>query len=176
MDPSSVSCPTLACADKGRVGGDNIRIHSHVERRYRCRTCGHTFAATTNTPLYRLHHPAATMTLVLTLLLHGCPIPAIVAAFALDERTVCAWLHKAGAHAATADTAHLTAAHASAAEHFYGAEHTYASHYSIQEGPGYLEETVVHTGSEGGTGYESGTGYDSADYHSSSGDHSGGGT
>jgi len=40
------------------------------------------------------------MTLVLTLLLHGCPIPAIVAAFGLDERTVRAWLHKAGTHAA----------------------------------------------------------------------------
>ena len=40
------------------------------------------------------------MTLVLTLLLHGCPIPAIVAAVGLDERTVRAWLHKAGTHAA----------------------------------------------------------------------------
>jgi len=38
--------------------------------------------------------------LVRTLLLHGCPIPAVVAAFGLDERTVRAWLHKAGAHAA----------------------------------------------------------------------------
>jgi len=37
---------------------------------------------------------------VLTLLIHGCPIPAIVAAVGLDERTVRAWLHKAGAHAA----------------------------------------------------------------------------
>jgi transposase-like protein len=100
MDPSTVSCPHLACPDKGVGGADNIRIHSHVERRYRCRTCGHTFAATTNTPFYRLHHPETTLTLVLTLLLHGCPIPAIVAAFALDERTVCTWLHKAGAHAA----------------------------------------------------------------------------
>jgi transposase-like protein len=101
MDPSSVSCPNLACSDKGRVGAGNIHVHSHAERRYRCRTCGRTFVATTNTPLYRLHHPAATMTLVLTLLLHGCPIPAVVAAFTLDERTVRAWLHKAGAHAAT---------------------------------------------------------------------------
>jgi len=40
------------------------------------------------------------MTLVLTLLLHGGPIPAIVAAFGVDERTVRSWLHKAGAHAA----------------------------------------------------------------------------
>ena len=100
MDPSCVACPNLACPDKGTVSGGNVGIHSRRERRYRCRTCGRTFAATTNTPLYRLHHPAATMTLVLTLLLHGCPIPAIVAAFALDERTVRAWLHKAGMHAA----------------------------------------------------------------------------
>ncbi len=40
------------------------------------------------------------MTLVRTLLIHGCPIAAIVAAYGLDERTVRAWLHKAGAHAA----------------------------------------------------------------------------
>jgi transposase-like protein/IS1 family transposase len=100
MDPSSVACPNLACPDKGTIGGGNVRVHSRAKRRYRCRTCRRTFAATTNTPLYRLHHPAATLTLVLTLLLHGCPIPAIVAAFALDERTVRAWLHKAGMHAA----------------------------------------------------------------------------
>src|SRR5262249_26034691 len=100
MDPSLQSCPHLACPDKGAVGAGNIRVHSHAERRYRCPTFRRTFAAPTNTPLYRLHHPAATMTLVLTLLLHGCPIPAIVAALGLDERTVRAWLHKAGAHAA----------------------------------------------------------------------------
>lgn len=79
------------------------------------------------------------------------------------------------AHSATAETADLTAAHAAAAEHSYGAEQTYASHYLIQEGPGYLEETVMGSGSEGSAGYESGAGYDSADYHSSSEDHSGGG-
>jgi len=72
MDPSYVSCPNLACPNKGVVGADTIRIHARATGRYRCRTCGRTFAATTNTPLYRLHHPEATLTLVLTLLLHGC--------------------------------------------------------------------------------------------------------
>ncbi len=100
MDPSSVSGPNLACPDKGTVGTGNVRVHSRVAARYRCRTCRRTFVATTNTPLYRLHQPEATMTLVLTLLIHGCPIAAIVVAFGLDERTVRAWLHKAGAHAA----------------------------------------------------------------------------
>ena len=36
---------------------------------------------------------------MLTLLAYGCPVPAIVAAFGLDERTVAAWLKKAGTHA-----------------------------------------------------------------------------
>ncbi len=36
--------------------------------------------------------------LVLTLLSHGCPTQAVVAAFGLDERTVARWLAGAGAH------------------------------------------------------------------------------
>jgi hypothetical protein len=37
--------------------------------------------------------------LVLSLLAGGCPIPAIVFAFGLDERTVADWQRKAGQHA-----------------------------------------------------------------------------
>ncbi|WP_345462304.1 hypothetical protein [Deinococcus carri] len=39
------------------------------------------------------------MILVLTLLLFGCPVPAIVMAFKIDERTLADWLDKAGEHA-----------------------------------------------------------------------------
>jgi transposase-like protein len=56
MDPSTTFCPHAACPNKGRVGGGNIGIHSYKERRYCCHTCGGTFAATTGTPYYRLHH------------------------------------------------------------------------------------------------------------------------
>jgi transposase-like protein len=38
------------------------------------------------------------VTVVLTLLSHGCPLQAIVAAFGLDERTLAAWLARAGGH------------------------------------------------------------------------------
>src|SRR4051794_12233624 len=38
------------------------------------------------------------MVLVVTLLSHGCPTQAIVAAFGLDERTVARWLARAGQH------------------------------------------------------------------------------
>jgi hypothetical protein len=37
-------------------------------------------------------------TLVVTLLVHGCPVQAIVAAYGLDARTVRNWLQRAGAH------------------------------------------------------------------------------
>jgi len=98
MDPSTVFCATETCPDKGRVGAGNIGIHSQKKRRYCCHTCGDTFSATRGTPYYRLHKEAWLMTAVLVLLAYGCPPQAIVAAFGLDERTVTAWLHRAGAH------------------------------------------------------------------------------
>ena len=76
----------------------NIRVHSRKERRYRCITCGRTFAATHDTPFYRLKKPTELVLIVLTLLCHGCPLQAIVAAFGLDERTIAAWRTRAGRH------------------------------------------------------------------------------
>jgi len=49
--------------------------------------------------LYGLKHPAWLVIVVLALLAGGCPIPAIVFAFGLDERTVADWHCKAGSHA-----------------------------------------------------------------------------
>ena len=82
----------------GQLGQNNIIVHSRKERRFRCTACGHTFAATKGTPYYRLHTEETVFTWVVTLLAHGCPLPAIVAAFGLDERTVAAWDQRAGQH------------------------------------------------------------------------------
>jgi transposase-like protein len=98
MNPQTQFCHNLQCPARGQRGQGNIRVHSHAEQRYRCTTCGHTFVATTGTPFYRLRTAADVVTLVLTLLCHGCPIQAIVAAFGFDERTVAAWLGRAGQH------------------------------------------------------------------------------
>ncbi|MEZ4728647.1 MAG: hypothetical protein R3E79_16050 [Caldilineaceae bacterium] len=46
-----------------------------------------------------MKYPQWLVVTVLTLLAYGCPLPAIVAAFALDERTVSTWQDKAGQHA-----------------------------------------------------------------------------
>jgi transposase-like protein len=98
MDPQRQFCHNADCPARGQVGQGNIGVHSQQEQRYVCHTCGRTFAASTGTPFYRLRTATDQVTLVLTLLCHGCPPPAIVAAFALDERTVAAWLARAGSH------------------------------------------------------------------------------
>jgi transposase-like protein len=94
LRPELAVCPDPTCGASGRIG-----IHSHTKRRFKCHACGTTFADTVGTPLYRLKAPLWGVRIVLTRLAFGCPIPAIVAAFGLDERTVTAWQQKAGHHA-----------------------------------------------------------------------------
>jgi transposase-like protein len=98
MDPHNVFCPNPHCPARGRFGQGNIRIHSRRDRRYRCQVCRRTFSESHGTVFYRLRNTAELVTLVVTLLAHGCPVQAIVAAFALDERTVVKWQGRAGQH------------------------------------------------------------------------------
>src|ERR1043165_3521574 len=94
MCPAHIVCPNSACGASDRIG-----IHSHKEQRYICHACKRTFADTTGTMLYGLKQPTWLVLVVLTLLAYGCPIPAIVATFALDECTVADWQLKAGSPA-----------------------------------------------------------------------------
>jgi transposase-like protein len=107
VDTKGVFCANPACADRGVTDKGNVKVHSRKERRFRCLTCGKTFAATSGTPFYRLHKDQSLFVCVITLLTHGCPLPAIVAAFGLDERTVADWQHKAGGHCAAVHRHHL---------------------------------------------------------------------
>jgi transposase-like protein len=61
-----------------------------------CTQCHKTFSATKGTVFYRLRTAAETVALVVTLLAHGCPVQAIVAAFGFDERTVADWWARSG--------------------------------------------------------------------------------
>lgn len=94
MRPEQTVCPNSDCGASGRIG-----VHSHKERRYICHSCKRTFADTSGTLLYRLKQPLELVLVVVTLLAYGCPIPALVATFGLDERTIAAWQLKAGQHA-----------------------------------------------------------------------------
>src|SRR3712207_8315696 len=63
---------------RSRKGEKHIVIHSHKEKRYRCKRCRRTFTQTKATTLYRLHKPQELVFVVLTLLAYGSPIQAIV--------------------------------------------------------------------------------------------------
>jgi transposase-like protein/IS1 family transposase len=96
MDPTTTFCPNLACPARGQIGQGNIGIHSQRDRRFMCTQCHKTFSATKGTMFYRLRTAAETVALVMTLLAHGCPVAAIVAAFGFDERTVADWGARSG--------------------------------------------------------------------------------
>jgi transposase-like protein len=98
MNPQKLFCPNMDCPARGQTGKGNLHVHSQKDKRCKCEVCGQTFTTTTGTIFYRLRHAPELVMQVLTLLAYGCPIPAIVKAFGLDERTVRDWRTRAGWH------------------------------------------------------------------------------
>jgi transposase-like protein len=96
MEPTTVFCPNWNCPARGQIGQGNIGIHSQEEQRCICHACHKTFSARKGTSFYRLRPSAETVVIVGTLLAHGCPVQAIVAAFGFDERTVADWWARSG--------------------------------------------------------------------------------
>jgi transposase-like protein len=98
MDPHEVFCLNPDCPARGQVGRGNVRVLSPQEQRYECSLCGKTWSVRKGTPFYRCRVAPSVIIQVLTLVAHGCPIPAIVAAFGFQARTVRRWVEAAGAH------------------------------------------------------------------------------
>src|SRR5256885_5895015 len=98
MDPTVTFCPNEHCPARGQTGQGNIGIHSRKEQRFVCHECHQTFSARKGTVFYRLRTSAETVVIVVTLLAHGCPLQALVAAFGFDERTIAAWWARSGRH------------------------------------------------------------------------------
>jgi transposase-like protein/IS1 family transposase len=96
MDPTTVFCPNVHCPARGQRDQGNIGVHSRKDQRFMCTQCHKTFTVTKGTVFYRLRTSAELVVTVVTLLAHGCPLQAIVAAFGLDERTVADWWARAG--------------------------------------------------------------------------------
>jgi len=86
MDPTTAFCLNEHCHARGQTGQGNIALHAQKEQRFLCHACRKTFSARTGTVFYRLRTSAETVVLVVTLLAHGCPVHAIVAACGVDER------------------------------------------------------------------------------------------
>lgn len=98
MNPQPSFCPNFDCPSRGDVGGGPLRVHDAHRNRWKCKVCGKTFSGRQGTPFFGIKTEEKTFVLVVTLLAFGCPLPAIVAAFGLDARTVASWQRRAGEH------------------------------------------------------------------------------
>jgi transposase-like protein len=98
MDPQPTFCPNLDCPARGQIGEGNIIGHGRQRPRSKCTVCGETFSPRRGTPLYRRRTSEDLVTLVITLLAHGCPPVAIEVAFGLQTRTVKEWVRASGEH------------------------------------------------------------------------------
>ena len=98
MNPQPLFCPNIDCPSRGRQNAGNLTVHDSLKDRFRCRDCQTTFSVRKGTLFYRLKTDPQTVICVLVLLAFGCPVPAVVRAFRLDERTVRSWQTKAGRH------------------------------------------------------------------------------
>ena len=96
MDPATTCCPHLACPARGQSGQGHMGIHSRQDQRFMGTECHKTFTATTGTAFDRLRTSAETVSLVVRLMAHGCPLHAKVVACGYDERTVAGWRVRAG--------------------------------------------------------------------------------
>jgi transposase-like protein len=96
MDPTTTFCPNEHCPARGQTGQGNSGIHAQKEQRFICHACHQTFSARKGTVFYRLRTSTETVVIIVTLLAHGCPVQAIVAAFGLDERTIATWWARSG--------------------------------------------------------------------------------
>jgi transposase-like protein len=98
MHSPDVFCPNLDCPARGQIGQGNIRGHGKTRPRFKCQVCGKTFSARDGTPFFRRRTDEPTITCVVTLVGHGCPVPAIEAAFGFQAQTVREWVDASGAH------------------------------------------------------------------------------
>jgi transposase-like protein len=91
IDPTTGFCPNGRYPARGQTGQGNIGIHSQKAQRFICHACHKTFSARIGTVFYRLRTSTETVVIIVTLLAHGGPLQALVAAFGFDERTVADW-------------------------------------------------------------------------------------
>jgi len=100
MDPTQVCCPHEACPARGQGGNGNITVHRRQEARSRCTGCEKTFSARRGTMFSWKKTPVDMLVLVVTLLAHGCPVRALVAAGGVKAETVRTGAAEAGVHGA----------------------------------------------------------------------------
>ena len=103
-DYSHLACPNPDCADYGRRGAANLRLHgwSGKARRIRClhcATCGTDFSERANTPLFGLTSSEQTLAAIAEHLADGCGVRQTARLVGVSKDTVTRLALLAGRHA-----------------------------------------------------------------------------
>ena len=93
-------CDNRTCAEYGKVEAGNIKVFSHVERRYYCTRCGRTFSADRGTVFETMRKPYTLVSEVLALLNERNSLRAIERLKCISPNRILYWLDVAGQHAA----------------------------------------------------------------------------
>ena len=70
-------CDSAFCPDGGKIGANNIKIHSYAERRLRCTTCQRTFSADKGTFFETLRTPRPILLDVVAMLVERNSLRAV---------------------------------------------------------------------------------------------------
>jgi transposase-like protein len=98
-------CDNRTCPDQGKVGADNIKVFSYVERRFYCATCRHTFSADKHTFFETVRSPRATVLEALALVSERNSLRAVARLTRHSPNRVLHWLALAGQHGAAVSAA-----------------------------------------------------------------------
>ena len=93
-------CDNKACADCAKIGGQNIKVHSYVERRYSCATCQQTFSFDKGTFFETLRTERQLLVDAIAMLVERNSLRAISRIKRCKPDSVLHWLDLAGQHAA----------------------------------------------------------------------------
>jgi transposase-like protein len=100
METQRQWCDQKSCPDRGKIGARNIKPYSHVERRYYCTTCTHTFSADRGTFFDTLRTDRHVLLDAVAMLVERNSLRAISRIKHCKPHTVLHWLDLAGQHAA----------------------------------------------------------------------------
>ena len=116
METQGQWCDQKSCPDFEKTGTDNIRIYSHVERRYYCTTCKHTFSADKGTFFEILRTDRNVLWDAVAMLVERNSLRAISRIKHCKPNTILHWLDLAGQHAAAVSKHFIRALHLTQAQ------------------------------------------------------------
>lgn len=96
METAGQWCDNAFCPAGGKIGADNIKMHSYAARRLRCTTCQRTFSADKGTFFETLRTPRSILLDVVAMLVERNSLRAVSRIKHCKTDTVLHWLDLAG--------------------------------------------------------------------------------